>query len=169
MTRLLLIQILLLATPFILFVIYRLFVASRRRALGRNINETPYQFLLFIGAASALGALGYLALTSTEATHRDEVYVPARFENGMRHPAEWISREEAVERGLIRAEPAISRDVVRDRLNPVVPPERQPREAATAVETPPDEAPDDGAGHEESPSSDEDGSAEDGSNEDGRP
>lgn len=145
MTRLLLIQILLLATPFVLFVIYRLFVASRTRALGRNINETPYQFLLFIGAASALGALGYLALTSTEATHRDEVYVPARFENGVRHPAEWVSREEALERGLIRAEPAISRDVVQDRSSRAAPVERVPRDDATANQTPVDDEPSDDA------------------------
>jgi hypothetical protein len=109
MIRITLIEIALVATPFLLFFLYRAMVGARRTQTGEAVNETPYQILFFTGSAVALAALVAVVLLgrpdSGAATSRDQIYIPPRTENGQVIPGYFISREEAIARGLIEDRP----------------------------------------------------------------
>ena len=57
MIRITLIELVLVATPFVLFFLYRTIIGAKRAEHGGTLNETPYQILFFAGAAFSLVAL----------------------------------------------------------------------------------------------------------------
>lgn len=102
MIRVTALEILLVATPFVLFFLYRMLVNTKRAGSDEPIDETPYQILFFVGAATALAALVIAVLTrDTPANPRDLVYVPPHSENGEIIEGYFVTREEAIAQGLI--------------------------------------------------------------------
>ncbi|MCG8442216.1 MAG: hypothetical protein MI723_10445 [Caulobacterales bacterium] len=106
MLRVTIIEIALIALPFVLYLAYRWIVGSRRRAAGGTLNETPYQLLFFSGAALSLVALVTLVLLrgGDDSPARDRVYVPPQAVDGRIVRGHFITREEAERRGLVERE-----------------------------------------------------------------
>jgi hypothetical protein len=107
MIRVTLIELALVATPFLLFFLYRAIVTSRRAGSGEAINETPYQILFLSGSAVALASLVAVVLIGRgeSDTDRTQVYIPPRVVDGQVVPGFVISREDAIAQGLIEARP----------------------------------------------------------------
>jgi hypothetical protein len=96
MIRITLIELALVATPFLLFFLYRAMVSARRTESGEALDETPYQLLFLSGSAVALAALVAVVLLG-----RDQVFVPPSVVDGEVVPGYFISREDAIAQGLI--------------------------------------------------------------------
>lgn len=108
MIRVGLIEIVLLATPFLLYWLYRALVGRKKQASeSGEINETPYQILFLTGSAVALASLVAVVLIE-QGDHgqavRDRVYIPPRVVDGEVVPGYFLSREEAIARGLVEAD-----------------------------------------------------------------
>lgn len=103
MTPRLLIILLLMALPFVVFFAYRALVGSRRKAVGAQFNETPYQLLFLIGAAIVAAALVITVVAGNQDAQDNAglIYVPPRVVDGEMMRGEYITREEAVRRGII--------------------------------------------------------------------
>lgn len=106
MIRITLLEISLLAAPFLLYFIYRALVArSRAGAPDGTVNETPYQVLFLAGSAVALASLVTVVLLGRDEERgqatRDQVYIPPRVVDGEVVPGQFLSREEAISRGLV--------------------------------------------------------------------
>jgi hypothetical protein len=109
MIRFGLVELALLALPFLLFFLYRAVVDRRRVEAGGAINETPYQILFLTGSAVALASLAAVVLLSREEhgqSARDRIYVPPRVVDGEVVPGYFITREDAIARGLIEPDGA---------------------------------------------------------------
>lgn len=108
MIRITLLELALLATPFLLYFLYRAVVGRRRSAAGADVDETPYQILFLTGSAVALAALVAAVLLGREetdtTTRSDLIYVPPRVVDGRSEPGHFIPREEAIASGLIEDE-----------------------------------------------------------------
>jgi len=102
MIRVTLLEFMLVATPFLLFFLYRVLVNAQNASSDQPIDETPYQILFFVGAAGALAALVVVVLTREAPSNpRDLVYVPSHSENGEVVAGHFITREDAIARGLV--------------------------------------------------------------------
>ncbi len=101
MTRLLLFQILLLLAPFMVYLAYEGLIGRLVRGREKPLNEAPFRMLFFLGALLTVGGLTYHVLQQDPPSHDGEVFIPPRFEQGERIPGRWITREEAIERGVI--------------------------------------------------------------------
>ena len=127
MIRITLIELALVATPFLLFFAYRALIAGMRQKAGREaaVNEAPYQILFLSGAAFALVALFIVVVLGNRADEdpRDMVYIPPMVVGGEVQPGFFLPREEAVERGLVEAR---ERDDDFDPDTPNVQPDTRP-------------------------------------------
>lgn len=94
MLRITIIEILLVSLPFVFFGLYRWVVSAKRRAAGAAFDETPYQILLFAGAALSLGGLIVMVLTRGDHNERGRVYIPAHAEDGRIVPGRFVDRDE---------------------------------------------------------------------------
>lgn len=102
MIRITIVELALVATPFLLYFAYRVVVNTRRAADGGPIDETPYQILFLTGSAVAMIALvASVILNRNEADPREQIYIPPRVVDGELVQGHFISREEALEQGLI--------------------------------------------------------------------
>jgi hypothetical protein len=105
MIRITFLELALIATPFVLFFLYRAAVGTRRTQSGDAVDETPYQILFLTGSAVALAALVAAVLLGRDspdpAVSRDQVYVPPRVVDGELQAGFFVTREEAIARGLI--------------------------------------------------------------------
>jgi len=114
MIRISIVELALVAAPFLLYFLYRAMVGARQAETGEAVDETPYQIMFFSGSAAALAALVLIVLFGHNddgaATSRDEVYVPAHAVDGRVEPGYFISREEAIARGLVEAGPRYADD-----------------------------------------------------------
>jgi hypothetical protein len=110
MIRVGIIEIALIATPFLLFWLYRAVVGRKKAEADGVINETPYQILFLTGSAVALASLVTVVLLGRDDERgqaaRDRVYVPARVVDGEVVPGYFVTREEAIARGLIEPDEA---------------------------------------------------------------
>lgn len=86
MTRIVLIQILLFALPFLVFAAWRYLVHEARG--GEIIDDAPVLVLLAIG--SALFAAGLFYLASFEKQGIDGRYVPATYKDGHIEPGHFV-------------------------------------------------------------------------------
>jgi hypothetical protein len=101
----LLIELALVSTPFLLFLAYRAIVGARRQAAGGVLDETPYQILFLAGSALSLIALvAVVLLGPDDAGHEGQIYIPPHMEDGQLVQGQFITREEAVARGLIASD-----------------------------------------------------------------
>lgn len=102
MIRVTVLEFLLVATPFALFFLYRTLVNAKRSGSDEPIDETPYQILFFVGAVCALAVLVVAVLMrDTPVNPRDLIFVPSHAENGEVVKGHFITRDEAIARGLI--------------------------------------------------------------------
>lgn len=106
MIRITLVELALVATPFLLYFLYRGIVGVQRAASAEPIDETPFQILFLAGSALALGSLVVVVLLgrgqgSCSAGAGDQVYVAPRVVDGEVEPGRCISREEAIAEGVI--------------------------------------------------------------------
>jgi hypothetical protein len=143
MTRATLAEIALLATPFLLFFLYRAMVASRRAQTGAEVNETPYQILFFAGSALAVLALVGTVLsergaTPNRASSRDEVYIPPRVVDGQVQAGRFVTRDEAIAQGLIkdRPEDRLAAPGVKDRAGKDKTTDKAPEGASKQADAP---------------------------------
>ncbi|MEP0069400.1 DUF6111 family protein [Pyruvatibacter sp.] len=81
MLRIVLIQLLLFAIPFIVWALYVLMVQRRSLASGGAFNDAPIAWLLGAGTAMVAAGLVYLAVFSGTPAGEGQ-YVPPRLENG---------------------------------------------------------------------------------------
>lgn len=81
MLRILLIQLLLFAIPFVVWALYVVAVQRRKLTSGGAFNDAPIVWLLGAGTAMVAAGLVYLALTTGTPAGEGE-YVPPRLENG---------------------------------------------------------------------------------------
>jgi len=81
MLRVILIQLLLFATPFVVWALYVLMVQRRSLASGGAFNDAPVAWLLGLGTAMVAAGLVYLAVFSGTPAG-DGTYVPPRMEDG---------------------------------------------------------------------------------------
>ena len=102
MIRITLIEMALVATPFLLFLLYRVVVTAKRDEHGGTLDETPYQILFLSGAALTLVVLVAIVLVRHhDGEPRDQVYIPPQVVDGEVQPGFMLPREEAIARGLI--------------------------------------------------------------------
>jgi hypothetical protein len=103
MIRITLVEIALVATPFLLFFLYRALVSARRAEGGEAINETPYQILFLSGSVIALASLVAVVLLGRddEDGGRDQVFIPPHVVDGEVIPGRLLSRDEAIAEGII--------------------------------------------------------------------
>lgn len=80
MLRIVLIQIALFATPFLVWTLYVLIMRRRRAAAGGLFNDAPIAWLIVAGALLAAASLLFLGVSS--GAERDGTYVPPRYEDG---------------------------------------------------------------------------------------
>ncbi len=111
MIRITFVELVLVATPFLLYFLYRAVVGARRSETGEAIDETPYQILFLAGSAVALASLVVVVLLRPEddprsARTRDQIYIPPQVVDGEVRPGHFISREEAIAQGLVEDLPA---------------------------------------------------------------
>lgn len=81
MLRIVLIQLLLFAIPFIVWALYVLMVQRRSLAAGGAFNDAPIAWLLGAGTAMVAAGLVYLAVFSGTPAGEGQ-YVPPRLEDG---------------------------------------------------------------------------------------
>lgn len=81
MLRIVLIQLLLFAVPFIVWALYVLMVQRRSLASGGAFNDAPIAWLLGAGTAMVAAGLVYLAVFSGTPAGEGQ-YVPPRLEDG---------------------------------------------------------------------------------------
>ena len=81
MLRILLIQLLLFAVPFVVWALYVVAVQRRKLTSGGAFDDAPIVWLLGAGTALVAAGLVYFALTTGTPAGEGE-YVPPRLENG---------------------------------------------------------------------------------------
>jgi len=81
MLRIVLIQLALFATPFVVWALYVLTVRRRKAATGGVFDDTPFTGLVVAGTVMVAAGLLYLAAFSGDPAG-DGTYVPPRYEDG---------------------------------------------------------------------------------------
>src|SRR5690606_26646165 len=98
MIRITFVELALVATPFLLYFLYRGLVGARRTEAGEAIDETPYQVLFLAGSAVALVSLVVVVLLRNDDTpsgagsREDRVYIPPHVVEGEVRPGRYMSR-----------------------------------------------------------------------------
>ncbi len=92
MFRMTLIELGLAATPFVLFFAVRAIIRSRRRVVGEDLNDAPYQILLMIGATLAVGALVWQVLNRDEPANTGKIYIGPRVVDGELVPGHFVDK-----------------------------------------------------------------------------
>lgn len=80
MLRIVLIQIALFATPFIVWALYVLIMRRRRAAAGGVFDDAPVAWLIVAGVLLAAASLFFLAVST--GSEPGGTYVPPRYEDG---------------------------------------------------------------------------------------
>lgn len=102
MIRITFLEVALIATPVLLFFLYRMLIGAERARGDGRVNEGPYQALFLVGAALSLAALAIVVLTREKPDETlDMVYVPPHTENGEIVEGQFMPRSEAIARGLV--------------------------------------------------------------------
>lgn len=94
MLRIILIQLLLFAIPFVVWALYTLLMRRKAAVAGPMFNDAPYAWLIVAGVGCMAAGLVWLAVFS--GTPGEGTYVPPRYEDGRIIPGHVVPADEPV-------------------------------------------------------------------------